>query len=75
MDRMYEENAKHAIAVVEEEVKIWEIASNPLALAYDNEMKDFLAHTCSQKVVSYKWKNYMNSAEGPMQSFEVKFKP
>lgn len=72
---MYEENAKHAIAVVEEEVKIWEIASNPLALAYGNEMKAFLAHPCSQSVVQYRWSNSEYLAEDSMQFFEVKLKP
>ncbi|XP_062589311.1 transient receptor potential cation channel subfamily M member-like 2 [Saccostrea cucullata] len=57
MDRMYEENTKHAIDLMDDEATIWGIHSSPLTFAYENFMYDVVAHTCSQKNMNKQWYN------------------
>ncbi|XP_052693613.1 transient receptor potential cation channel subfamily M member-like 2 [Crassostrea angulata] len=57
MDRMYEENTKQAIDLMDTEADIWGIHSSPLTFAYENFMYDVVAHTCSQKNMNRQWYN------------------
>lgn len=57
MDSMYEEDAKHAIDLMDNEAIVWGIHSSPLTFAYENFMYDIVAHTCSQKYINKKWYN------------------
>ncbi|XP_056002348.1 uncharacterized protein LOC125661864 isoform X2 [Ostrea edulis] len=57
MDRMYEENTKHAIDLMDDEAVVWGIESSPLTFAYENFMYDVVAHTCSQKNMNKQWYN------------------
>ncbi|XP_061190896.1 transient receptor potential cation channel subfamily M member 8-like [Saccostrea echinata] len=57
MDRMYEENTKQAIELMDDEASIWGIHSSPLTFAYENFMYDVVAHTCSQKNMNKQWYN------------------
>ncbi|XP_062596063.1 transient receptor potential cation channel subfamily M member-like 2 [Saccostrea cucullata] len=57
MDRMYEENTKQAIELMDDETSIWGIHSSPLTFAYENFMYDVVAHTCSQKNMNKQWYN------------------
>nr|XP_034320574.1 transient receptor potential cation channel subfamily M member 2-like isoform X2 [Crassostrea gigas] len=57
MDSMYEEDAKHAIDLMDNEAVVWGIHSSPLTFAYENFMYDIVAHTCSQKYINKKWYN------------------
>lgn len=63
MDRMYDENAKQAIDLMDTEAEIWGIHSSPLTFAYENFMYDVVAHTCSQKNMNRQW--YNNLAPEP----------
>lgn len=60
MDRMYEENTKQAIDVMDTEAVIWGIHSSPLTFAYENFMYDVVAHTCSQKYMNKQWYNKLS---------------
>lgn len=57
MDKMYEENAKHAIELMNTETSVWGIYSSPKTFAYENLMYDVVAHICSQKYMNKKWYN------------------
>ncbi|XP_056002358.1 transient receptor potential cation channel subfamily M member 2-like [Ostrea edulis] len=57
MDRMYEENTKHTIDLMDDEAVVWGIESSPLTFAYENFMYDVVAHTCSQKNMNKQWYN------------------
>lgn len=57
MDEMSNENTDYAIKLMETTVDVWGIRSSPLTFAYENEMRDVLAHHCSQKSVRKQWYN------------------
>ncbi|XP_056002361.1 transient receptor potential cation channel subfamily M member-like 2 isoform X2 [Ostrea edulis] len=57
MDRMYEENTKHAIDLMDHDLSVWGMKSSPLTFAYENFMYDVVAHTCSQKNINKQWYN------------------
>lgn len=57
MDRMSEDNRNYAIALMETKVDVWGIKSTPLTFAYENDMRDVVAHLCSQRSVSKEWFN------------------
>lgn len=54
---MYNENAKHAIDLMDDDAHVWGIHSSPLTFAYENFMYDVVAHTCSQKNMNKQWYN------------------
>lgn len=57
MDRMNEENRYFAMHVMDTMVPVWGISSNPLTFAYENDMRDVVAHPCSQKSMRKQWYN------------------
>lgn len=57
MNSMYNENAEHAIDLMDDEAHVWGIHSSPLTFAYENFMYDVVAHTCSQKNMNKQWYN------------------
>lgn len=57
MDRMSEENRYNAIGVMETMVQVWGISSSPLTFAYENNMRDVVAHPCSQQSMRRQWYN------------------
>lgn len=57
MDEMSDENRDYAIELMKTTVNVWGIRSSPLTFAYENEMRDVLAHHCSQKCVRNLWYN------------------
>lgn len=60
MDRMYEENTKQAIDLMDTQTVVWGIHSSPLTFAYENFMYDVVAHTCSQKYMNKQWYNRLS---------------
>lgn len=56
---MSEEKEKDAIRLMETVVPVWGISSSPLTFAYENDMRDVVAHPCSQKSVIRQWYNYL----------------
>lgn len=57
MNSMYNENAKDAIDLMDDDAHVWGIHSSPLTFAYENFMYDVVAHTCSQKNMNKQWYN------------------
>lgn len=57
MDRMSDENIMYAIELMETIVDVWGISSSPLTFAYENDMRDVVAHPCSQSSVIKQWYN------------------
>lgn len=57
MDKMYEENAKQAIELMNIKASVLGIYSSPITFAYENLMYDVVAHICSQKYMNKKWYN------------------
>lgn len=55
MNSMYNENAKDAIDLMDDDAHVWGIHSSPLTFAYENFMYDVVAHTCSQKNMNKQW--------------------
>lgn len=62
---MSNENTDYAIKLMETTVDVWGIRSSPLTFAYENEMRDVLAHHCSQKSVRKQWYNDLPPDFGP----------
>lgn len=54
---MSDENRDCAVDLMETTVNVWGIRSSPLTFAYEYEMRDVLAHHCSQKSVRRQWYN------------------
>lgn len=65
MDRMSDENREYAIELMETVVDVWGISSSPLTFAYENDMRDVVAHPCSQKSVRKQWYNDLPPDFGP----------
>lgn len=57
MDNMSDDNREYTIDLMETTVNVWGIRSSPLTFAYEYEMRDVLAHHCSQKSVRKQWYN------------------
>lgn len=74
MDRMYEENTKQAIDLMDTEAVIWGIHSSPLTFAYENFMYDVVAHTCSQKYMNKQWYNRLSPNMIPFLQVSIKCK-
>jgi hypothetical protein len=57
MDRLYEEDTRSAIDLMDDVSSVWGIKSSPLNFAHENFLYDVVAHPCSQKNMNLLWYN------------------
>jgi hypothetical protein len=71
MDRLYEEDTRSAIDLMDDVSNVWGIKSSPLTFAHENFLYDVVAHPCSQKNMNRQW--YNNLAPDLKPFMKVRF--